>query len=101
MEVRRVLRRMMMRPCDAPALTRKVTTRYMNRQIRLSTFEQLQKRLKDFTGKKINIVMCNRKVLFGELTNIDETQLTFVNMRNERFTLPLKEISEVYMDSKQ
>ncbi|MEX1239778.1 MAG: hypothetical protein WEB30_08675 [Cyclobacteriaceae bacterium] len=73
----------------------------MNRQIRLSTIDQLQKRLKDFTGKKINIVMRNRKVLFGELKNADETQLTFMNMRNERFTLLLKEISEIYMDSKQ
>lgn len=77
------------------------TTRNMNRQVRLSTFDQLQKRLKDFTGKKINIVMRNRKVLFGELKKTDETQLTFVNMRNEEFTLPLKEISEVYMDLKQ
>lgn len=45
--------------------------------------------------------MRNRKVLFGELKKTDETQLTFVNMRNEEFTLPLKEISEVYMDLKQ
>jgi hypothetical protein len=84
-----------------PHLPPKPTTRYMNRQIRLSTIDQLQKRLKDFTGKKINIVMRNRKVLFGELKNADETQLTFVNMRNERFTLLLKEITEIYLDSKQ
>lgn len=73
----------------------------MNRQIRLSSIDQLQKRLKDFTGKKINIVLRSRKVLFGELKKTDDVQLTFANMRNEQFTLPLKEISEVYLDSKQ
>ena len=73
----------------------------MNRQIRLSSFDQFQERLKDFTGKKINIVMRNRSVLFGRLRKTDNSQLTFVNMRNEEFTLPLKEISEVYLDSRQ
>ena len=73
----------------------------MNRQIRLSSFDQLQKRLGDFTGKKINIVMRNRRVLFGELRKADSSLITFVNMRNQEFTLPLAEISEVYLDTKQ
>jgi len=73
----------------------------MNRQLRLSTSDQLQKRLKDLTGKKINIVLRNRKVLFGELKRADETQMTFVNMRNESYSLPLTDICEVYLDSKQ
>ena len=73
----------------------------MNRQIRLSSIDHLQNKLKDFTGKKINIVLRNRKVLFGELKRTDDRQLTFANMRNEQVTLLLKEISEVYLDSKQ
>lgn len=73
----------------------------MNRQLRLSTIDQLQKKLKDLTGKKINIVLRNRKVLFGELRMADQAQITFANMRNETFTLPLTDISEVYLDSKQ
>jgi ribosome maturation factor RimP len=72
----------------------------MNRQLRLSSLNQIQNRLKEFIGKKINIVLGNRTVLFGELKSIDTAQLTFVNMRNEPFTLPLKEISEVYLDYK-
>jgi len=70
----------------------------MNRQIRLSTFGQLQNRLKEFTGKKINIVLRNRKVFFGELKTVDDTLLTFEDMRQEIFTVALKEISEVYLD---
>lgn len=73
----------------------------MNRQLRLSTDDQLRKRLKEFTGKKINIVLRNRTVLYGELRTADEMQLTFVNMRNEPNSLLLKEISEVYLDARQ
>jgi ribosome maturation factor RimP len=73
----------------------------VTRQIRLNTLEQIRKRLKEFTGKKINIVLDNRKVFFGELTGITDTDLTFVNMRLESFTFPLKEISEVYLDFKE
>ena len=70
----------------------------MTRQVRLNTSEQIQKRLKDFIGKKINIVLCNRKVLFGELKKLDDRELTFLNMRQQPFTLLLSEISEVYLD---
>ena len=71
------------------------------RQLRLNTVDQMQKRLKDFIGKKINIVLCDRTVRFGVLKSIDLTALTFENMRLEPFTLALKEISEVYLDFKE
>jgi small nuclear ribonucleoprotein (snRNP)-like protein len=61
----------------------------------------MQKRLKEFTGKKVNIVLFNRKVLFGQLKSVDDNSLTFANMRLEPFTLPLKDISEVYLDFKE
>jgi ribosome maturation factor RimP len=70
------------------------------RQIRLNTSEQIQSRLKQYTGKKINIVLCDRTVLFGELKKVDNAQLLFENMRQQRISLSLKEISEVYLDFK-
>lgn len=70
------------------------------RQIRFSTLEQIQNRLKEYTGKKINIVLSDQKVFFGELKSVDNTRLTFVNMRLEPVSLSLKEISEVYLDIK-
>ena len=70
----------------------------MTRQIRLSTLDQIETRLKDFIGKKINIVLCNRKVLFGELKTLDREKLSFLNMRQQVVTLPLADISEVYLD---
>jgi hypothetical protein len=71
------------------------------RQLRLSSPQEIRKRLKDFTGKKINIVLCDRTVLFGELKSIGNTELTFVNMRLDASTLLLKDISEVYLDFKE
>ena len=73
----------------------------VTRQLRLNTPDQFQKRLKEFVGKKINIVLTNRTVLFGELRSITDTQLTAVNMRLDPFTLSLTEISEVYLDFKE
>ena len=68
------------------------------RQLRLSSPEQISKRLKEFTGKKINIVLCNRTVLFGELKSIGSSGLSFINMRLEPVSLSLTDISEVYLD---
>lgn len=70
------------------------------RQLRLTTFDQIQRGLQKFIGKKINIVLRNRKVLFGELLRLDGAQLTFADMRRKKFSLPLQEISEVYLDFK-
>jgi hypothetical protein len=72
----------------------------MSRQLRLSTLEQIKKRSKDLIGKKINIVMRNRTVFFGELKSFDITKLTFLNMRQQPVTVLLKEIDEVYLDYK-
>lgn len=71
------------------------------RQIRLSTFEQIKDRLKEYSGKKINIVLHDRTVLFGELKSVDNTQLKFINMRLEPVSLSIHEISEVYLDFKE
>ena len=72
----------------------------MSRLLRLSTLEQIKKRLKDLIGKKINIVMRNRTVFFGELKSFDIIKLTFLNMRQQPVTVLLKEIDEVYLDYK-
>ena len=70
------------------------------RQIRLNTAEQIQTRLKQYNGRKINIVLCNRTVFFGELKSVGPGHIVFENMRRESVTLTLKEISEVYLDHK-
>lgn len=73
----------------------------VTRQVRLTTLEQIRKKLTGFTGKKINIVMFDRTVFFGELKHVDNNNFTFANMRGESFTLPLEKVSEVYIDFKE
>ncbi len=63
--------------------------------------EQIRNRLKEFTGRKISIVLSNRTVLFGELKTISDSELTFLNMRLDPVTLSLRDISEVYLDFKE
>lgn len=67
----------------------------------MSTPEQIRKKLVGFTGKKINIVMCDRTVFFGELKHVDDDKLTFSNMRQEPSTVSLSQVSEVYLDFKE
>ena len=71
------------------------------RQIRLNTLDQIRTKLKEFYGKKINIVLRDRTVLFGQLKSIDSTQLRFVNMRLDAVTVSLDDVSEVYLDFKE
>lgn len=73
----------------------------VTRQVRLSTPGQIRKKLVDFTGKKINIVMNDRTVFFGELKHVDRDSLTFTNMRQGTSTVRLSEVSEVYLDFKE
>ncbi len=70
----------------------------VTRQLRLSTPENIRKRLPELIGKKINIVLSDRTVLFGELQNINDSQLTFLNMRLDPVSLPVTDVAEVYAD---
>jgi hypothetical protein len=78
-----------------------LTDHMSTRQLRLNTLEQIQNRLKDFPGRKINVVLNNHTVLFGEFISIDTTGLKLRNMRLQPVTLLLHEISEVYLDFKE
>jgi len=68
------------------------------RQLRLNTPEQIREKLTAHSGKKINIVLRDRTVFFGELRTVDHRSLKFANMRDQEITLPLSHISEVYFD---
>jgi ribosome maturation factor RimP len=71
------------------------------RQVRLNTLADIKTRLQEFPGKKINIVLRTRKVLFGKLVSVDDRQLIFADMRQKKISLLLEEISEVYLDFKE
>jgi hypothetical protein len=69
------------------------------RQLRLNDFEQIRQRIPEFLGKKINIVLSDQTVMFGELKKVNDSEIVLRNMRLENVKYPLKNIVEVFFDT--
>jgi hypothetical protein len=70
------------------------------KQLRLNNSDQIRQRIGEFIGKKINIVLSDRTVMFGELTKVNDTAIVLKNMRLEKNTYPYQSIVEVYLDTR-
>lgn len=68
------------------------------RQIRLNSLHQIRLRVAEFQGKKINIVLTDRGVIFGELIQVLPESILIQNMRLKKIHIPLKSIYELYLD---
>jgi hypothetical protein len=68
------------------------------KQIRLSDPNQIKIRMKEFLGKKINIVLHDGNVFPGELSKLSESGITIINMRLKKLSIELNKISELYFD---
>mgnify|MGYP003575882800 FL=1 len=55
--------------------------------------------MNEFLGKKINIVLDDRTVMFGELKTANETSIVLRNMRLKNVSYPIQSIVEVYLDT--
>ena len=53
----------------------------------------------EFLGKKINIVLMDNTVMFGELKKVNDAEIVLMNMRLENVKYPFDSIAEVYLDS--
>lgn len=70
------------------------------KQVRLSDPSQIKKRINEFKGKQINIVLSDNTVMVGELMQVLEAEIILKNMRLKNSSYPLSKISEVYLDLK-
>ncbi len=68
------------------------------KQLRLSDVDQIRRRLPEFVGKKINIVLTDRTVMFGELSKVNNSGIVLKNMRLEDMKYPFQSIAEIYFD---
>ena len=68
------------------------------RQQRLTSTSQIQKKIDQLVGKKINLVLSNGTVVFGRLDNANAEVLTMENGRLKKINYPFSEISELYFD---
>lgn len=69
------------------------------RQLRLNSEDQIRKRLQEFTGKKINIVLNDRTVLLATLQQVDDSIVKVKNMRLKTIFIPIEDITEIYFDT--
>ena len=69
------------------------------RQLRLNDPDQIQKNINRFLGKKINVVLTDNTVVFGELKAVNALDIQVLNMRLKKVLCSFKEITEVYLDT--
>lgn len=70
------------------------------KQLRLNDTGQIRKRITEFLGKKINIVLTDNTAMVGELVDANATEITLVNMRQKKMIYRLTTIAEVYVDTR-
>lgn len=69
------------------------------KQLRLNDSSEIRKRMPEFLGKKINIVLLDRTIMFGELCSINDSEIVLKNMRQENMKYPFQSLIEVYIDT--
>jgi hypothetical protein len=69
------------------------------KQLRITDSNQIRGRMNEFIGKKINIVLTDRTVMFGELKRVHDTSIVLRNMRLENITYPIQSIAEIFLDT--
>jgi hypothetical protein len=68
------------------------------KQLRLNDSEQIRRRMPEFVGKKINVVLRDRTAMIGLLRKIEGDKIVLQNMRLEKMKYPFQNIAEVYLD---
>ena len=69
------------------------------KQLRLNGPDQIQERIKRLIGKKINVVLTDDTVVFGELKEANTSDIQLLNMRQKKVRYPFAKITEIYFDT--
>jgi hypothetical protein len=69
------------------------------RQLRLSDPAQIRKRIGEFLGKSVNVVLADNTVMFGELVAVETSGIKLRNMRCKTLSYPFNTIRELYLDT--
>lgn len=68
------------------------------RQIRLNSIEQIKSRVREFEGKRIQVILSNNTSMYGELKSVEALGIVMENQRLKRNLLPFDTITEIYFD---
>jgi small nuclear ribonucleoprotein (snRNP)-like protein len=68
------------------------------RQIRLNSTDQIKSRIREFEGKRIQVVLSNNTSIYGELKAVEELGIVLENRRMKKNLLQFDSITEIYFD---
>ena len=68
------------------------------RQTRLSGPLQIRTHLAELVGKKINIVLHDNSVVFGELLSVLPNSIQVLNMRQRQMEIAINDMYELHVD---
>jgi hypothetical protein len=71
------------------------------RQHRLNSVNEIRKKSKDLTDRKVNIVMNDNTVLLATVKSAEQSWLDVVNMRQKKIRISFDSITEIYYDTKE
>jgi hypothetical protein len=71
------------------------------RQHRLNTEEAIQRKLPELIGGEVNVVLRDRTVLLGSVTEGQPGSVAIRNLRGKVTSIPMSGISEIYFDTKE
>ena len=69
------------------------------KQLRINDPEQIRTKVSTLLGKKINIVLMDNTVVFGQLKEVTSDEVILSNMRMKKVKYPLSSIAELYVDT--
>lgn len=69
------------------------------RQLRLNDAALIQKRIHEFVGKTINVVLTDQTAMVGVLKKADDSKIILKNMRMKDVSYTFDKIAEVYFDT--
>jgi hypothetical protein len=68
------------------------------KQLRLNSTAQIRGRIREFQGKKINIVLADNRVIIAELHAVNPSGIDVINMRLKKTHYTFEQLYEVYFD---
>jgi hypothetical protein len=68
------------------------------KQLRITDPHQVKNRIREFLGKKINVVLTDNRVIIGELKEVKTSGILLINMRLKKMEYTFDQLAEVYFD---
>jgi hypothetical protein len=69
-----------------------------SRQLRINDISNQVEKIKGFSGKTVNLVFRDDRVITGVLNTVTAELVTLTNMRNKVMSFSMSDVAELYFD---